>query len=383
MYIVSNNEANYLNSVDFEIMEQLPAGVWGIGYKPMIGTPYFYKMDYHTEYGKIYGNAEDISSHVIKAFETVNKSKNLGVLFSGKKGLGKSFTIKLIVEKLVDKYPVVIVNKYTKVIPEILTNLYNSVIVFDEFEKITRESSDDEGTKPQEKLLSVLDGSLNLNHNLFLLSINKVDQLDEHLLSRPGRIRYHYRFNSLDKSTIKEYCADNLIASRADDVEAIINTIGGSPVQSLDILQAIVEEANAFPELPIKDIASYINISEVAESVIFKVVMYYQGHQFVAEKHEKIILGHDGKYDFWADDIRISCAIPPKILSYVDECIPLEKTKIVSVSSCVDIYNYDRNDSFWKSLIDDDGDIQLERPSKDDFTIESISVRRNIDSFAF
>jgi hypothetical protein len=364
-------------------MEQLPAGVWGIGYKPMIGTPYFYKMDYHTEHGKIYGKAEDIASHVIKAFESVNKSKNLGVLFSGKKGLGKSFTIKLIVEKLVDKYPVVIVNKYTKLIPEILTHMHNSVIVFDEFEKITRESSGDEGTKPQETLLSVLDGSLNLNHNLFLLSINKVNQLDEHLLSRPGRIKYHYRFNSLDKSTIKDYCADNLIATRTDDVEAIINTIGGSSVQSLDILQAIVEEANAFPELPIKDIANYMNINEVSDSVIFKVVMSYQGHQFVVEQHEKITLCYDGKYDFWIGDIFISCAIPPKILSYVDEFLPLEKIKIVDVSNRVDIYNYDRNDSFWESLIDDDGDIQLERPSKDDFAIESISVRKDIASFAF
>lgn len=384
MYIVSNNEASHLNAVDFEILEQLPAGVWTIGYKPVIGNPYFYKIDYNILHGKIYGNAEDIASHVIKAFETVNCDKNLGVLFSGKKGLGKSLTIKLIVEKIVKQYPVIVINEYTKYIPDILTNLKNSVIVFDEFEKVTREKSEDEGITPQETLLSVLDGSVHLNHNLFLFSVNNVDQIDENMLSRPGRIKYHYRFNSIEKSTVEEYCADNLIASRAGDVEELINVIAGSKVQSMDILQSIVEEANNFPELSIKDISSYMNITECTDSLIFKTVLSYKGHKFVEETHQDLTIGYEGKLSYWAEDISVVVNIPKKTFSFLEEELSLEKSRIKSVCSPVRIENFDQNDKFWKSIKDDDDKvITLKNPSSLDFAIESISVRRDSNLYAF
>ena len=92
------------------------------------------------------------------------------------------------------------------------------VVVLDEFEKMFKKNEDDGGMTPQESLLSVLDGTKSLSHNLYLLSVNDIFALDENLISRPGRIRYHFRYENVSESAIKEYCKDNLIKSRWNDI---------------------------------------------------------------------------------------------------------------------------------------------------------------------
>ena len=75
---------------------------------PMRGF-YLEKTDYNTAHGKIYGKSDMIASHVADAYEKSNRS--LGVLFSGGKGLGKSLTTRLVIEKLINNHAVIIINK--------------------------------------------------------------------------------------------------------------------------------------------------------------------------------------------------------------------------------------------------------------------------------
>ena len=52
------DEATYFEGESLRTVEQLPAGAWGVGYRPMTNAPYFYKIgDYKTSHGKIYGDA--------------------------------------------------------------------------------------------------------------------------------------------------------------------------------------------------------------------------------------------------------------------------------------------------------------------------------------
>lgn len=39
MYIIANNEATYFEGEALKTVEQLPAGAWGIGYRPMTNAP--------------------------------------------------------------------------------------------------------------------------------------------------------------------------------------------------------------------------------------------------------------------------------------------------------------------------------------------------------
>ena len=67
MYIISDNEATYFEGEALGTEDQLPAGAWGVGYRPMTNAPYFYKIaDYKTSHGKIYGDAESFAKHVRK-----------------------------------------------------------------------------------------------------------------------------------------------------------------------------------------------------------------------------------------------------------------------------------------------------------------------------
>ena len=86
MYIISDNEATYFEGESLRTVDQLPAGAWGIGYRPVTNAPYFYKMeDYKTSHGKIYGDAESFAKHVWESYD-IEKDKNVGALFSGNKG---------------------------------------------------------------------------------------------------------------------------------------------------------------------------------------------------------------------------------------------------------------------------------------------------------
>lgn len=98
--------------------------------------PFFYKMeDYKTSHGKIYGDAENFAKHVWEAYD-IEKDKNVGALFSGNKGLGKSLTIRLIVEHYIKTKPIIVVDQYTDLLPGVLSDLKNCVVVLDEFEKM-------------------------------------------------------------------------------------------------------------------------------------------------------------------------------------------------------------------------------------------------------
>lgn len=381
MYVLTGNTAEYFEGDQLKISEQLSPGVWGIGYKPITNAPYLYKMDsYKTFHGKIYGHAQENADHVIKAYE-MEKTKNLGVLFSGKKGLGKSLTIRLIVEQLVKTHPVVIVDRFTTVIPSVLSDLHDAVIVLDEFEKMSRKTEKEDGMTPQESLLSTLDGTKSLTHNLYLLSVNNVCSLNDNLISRPGRIRYHYRYDNINKKIVEQYCEDNLIESRWGDIQSVFDAISSSDVRSLDILQALVAEMNVFPEASVADIMKYMNIGELQCAVDFKFVITVDGHPININDTWRNV-GRN-PYGWVIDDalyIRFHFEYPPMVETYLS-----------STQYKIDSWGYayigdfiDTTDPFWDQFKDRDGDYYIDfneviRSHKHNVVVTSVSVQKHFD----
>lgn len=381
MYIISYNEATYFEGESLRTVDQLPAGAWGIGYRPMTNAPYFYKMeDYKTSHGKIYGDADNFAKHVWESYD-IEKDKNVGALFSGNKGLGKSLTIRLIVEHYIKTKPIIVVDQYTNMLPNVLSDLKDCVVVLDEFEKMFK-NNDDEGMTPQESLLSVLDGTKSLSHNLYLLSVNDVFSLNENLISRPGRIRYHFRYENISEVAIEEYCKDNLIKSRWDDIDNLVDVLRGSRVQSLDIVQSIVKEMNAFPNMSVEDIAQIMNISENKLEIDINAVFSLDGHQFTESATWTV---SKGICKGWLDEY---CYIKFKLkeVSLKPAIIPTSNIQIDRWQGFYPDVNV--NDPFWASFKDEDGDIWISADDpafrrKHELKLETMTVTKHIDFGAF
>ena len=258
-YLIGKTNIDIIGDDAIDIRENLPVGFYKLEAAPMHGL-YLEKADYSTSHGKIYGKANIIASHVAEAYEKSDKS--LGVLFSGGKGLGKSLTTRLIIEKLKDKHPVIIINKYINGMFDFLEPIKNVIYLFDEFEKTMRgnvneQNDNDKSTTKQDQILTFLDGTASGTHNLFLLTVNNKCELNDNLLSRPGRIRYHYRFESCDADTIRSYCKDNLMKPELEP--EVVNTLTATRYVSLDIVRALVDELNDY-DVTVNEAMSYLNI---------------------------------------------------------------------------------------------------------------------------
>ena len=190
---------------------------------------------------KIYDlGIEDIMQKIEKTWNSdvfVNGDKNLGVIFNGLKGTGKTIGAKILSNRM--GIPVILVNApYNGLLDFIQSLCFECVVLIDEAEKTFHENG--------EILLKMIDGVYNEKRKLYLLTTNNL-YLDSNLLGRPGRIRYIKQFGNLKPKAIKEYLNDNLNdKSKAEDVIKAVDTL---EISTIDILKAIVDEVNIHGEI--------------------------------------------------------------------------------------------------------------------------------------
>lgn len=191
---------------------------------------------------KIYDlGCEDIFQRVITTWFSdsfIRDGKNLGVIFNGLKGTGKTIAAKLLSNRL--GLPVIVVSKPISGLLEFIQSLcFECIVLVDEAEK----TFDDES----ETLLKMIDGVYNNSRKLYLLTTNELT-VDENLLGRPGRIRYIKQFSNLTIKAVNDFIEDNLIdKSLRAQVVRILDKLS---ISTIDILKSIVEEANIYGELP-------------------------------------------------------------------------------------------------------------------------------------
>lgn len=263
MFLKLENTVKYVeaNSVDdLELSKGVPIGVWKLSCAQYVGF-YLEETEIKLSHGKIYGDAQNIADHVADAFEKNDPSKNLGVLFSGEKGLGKTLTTRLILEKFYNKKPIIIISEYINGMTDFISKFKGCVVLMDEFEKFTggnTDSEDENSLTKQESLLSIFDGNTGCSGNLFLLTVNNTYKLNENLKSRPGRMRYHYKFTSENATVVRNYCNDNL--NNKEIIEDVVETLGSAGFVSMDILSSFVDELNKFPDKKPSEVLKYFNI---------------------------------------------------------------------------------------------------------------------------
>lgn len=191
---------------------------------------------------KIYDlDCESIIARVIKTWTSdifTKSNKNLGVIFNGLKGTGKTIAAKLLSNRI--GLPVIIISHPVDGILEFIQSLcFECVILIDEAEK----TFDDE----QEVLLKMIDGVYNNTRKLYILTTNELD-IDKNLLGRPGRIRYIKEFGNLSFKAVSDVIDDNLNdQSLKEDVLKLVNTL---EISTIDVLKSIIEECNITGEVP-------------------------------------------------------------------------------------------------------------------------------------
>lgn len=246
MKVVKQGVELNICSDDLVVYDKIPAGFYKITeHASLLGTSItLEKIDDFKNDGKIYGNHKRRSEKVIERF--VAGKKNLGVILSGKKGIGKTLTARLIAIKMVEMgYPVIICSEYVRNVVEFLNHITQEVVVlFDEFEKIYKNhANDDDKPDRQESFLTLFDG-LTTSKKLFIITCNSLYGINDFLINRPGRLHFHFRFDDPGEEEIKEFLKDK-VKDISDDVLEKVVKFSKRIALNYDCLSAIATELQA------------------------------------------------------------------------------------------------------------------------------------------
>ena len=248
---------NYdIYSDNLEVLDNLPAKAFVVRFAKMKG---FYLQEYKiadiTE--KIYGSH---ASKVAKTLRTFNNfDRNLGVILSGDKGIGKSLFAKLLAkEAMKNGLPLIIVDEYIPGIASYLSEIEQEVVVmFDEFDKTFGGVKAGDGDQdPQTSMLSLFDGFSN-GKKLFVITCNSIVKLNDYLVNRPGRFHYHFMFGYPSVDEVREYLSDKLDKQYYNEINKVV-MFSKKVDLNYDCLRSIAYELNT--GLSFEDAIADLNI---------------------------------------------------------------------------------------------------------------------------
>ena len=246
--------------------DRLPAKTYTVRFEKMSGFFLEMRADLAVK-EKVYGVHPEKAGKVFQAFTRFER--NLGVILSGDKGIGKSLFARLLASKAVEEgYPVIIIDQFIPGIASYIESIeQGAVFLFDEFDKTFGGSGPmDNGGDPQAGLLSLFDGTSH-GKKLFLITCNSLHRLNDFLVNRPGRFHYHFRFEYPSSEEIREYLTDKLGSQYMGEIQKVI-LFSRKVALNFDCLRAIAFELSmggSF-ETVIQDL-NIINTRETAYDV--------------------------------------------------------------------------------------------------------------------
>ena len=333
MNVVNTNNIYRIYNDSLKTYPKLPARAYQVNFDKQSGF-YLSGYDEITIDEKIYGVHPEKVNKVLNSFKTFDR--NLGVILSGAKGIGKTLFGKMLSIKGIEKgYPLIIVNQYIPGIADYLNSIHQEIVVlFDEFDKTfylnkNRDSMED----PQTEMLTLFDG-LSQGKKLFIITCNELINLNDYLVNRPGRFHYHFRFDYPDGKQIKEYLEDKIPEEAFEEINKVIN-FSKKVSLNYDCLRAIAFELSLGEtfENAIKD----LNIVNLNRELYDLVVYFKDGEQCQVRDISLNLFRDDSAYievrDSKKDDITIT--FNPSYSEYSSE-----KDAVVIKGSFCDITSY-------------------------------------------
>ena len=309
MHIVESGKRYRIFNNAITTYDQLPPKTYRVDYDPE--TRIFSLLeahDFEIPETKIYGQHLDKVKKVLNSMDKMNR--NLGVILSGDKGIGKSLFSKCLGLKARKKgIPVILVNEYHEGIANFLEEIEQTVmILFDEYDK----TFDEKKHNCQAEMLSLFDG-VSAGKKLFVITCNEIQSLSQYLINRPGRFHYHFRFLFPTADEIRDYMEDKLDKQYYDEIE---NVIAFSVRMNLnyDCLRSIAFELNN--GLKFQEAINDLNIIRISQYKNIKIIVEFENQATLSGKIKEWQL-----YDNTITDMSIYLPDNIRPLSYVGEYI--------------------------------------------------------------
>ena len=223
MKLVSFGNTFHLYNDDVKTYDTLPADYYRVEYEQMAGYS-IKKMDHPFQINEtVYGVSQSKVDKVLHCYSLINR--NLGVLLSGDKGIGKSMFAKLLAIACVKRgIPVISITQNTPGLSTFLEDLnQEAMFLFDEFDKTFGYRDEDKNVDAQSSLLTLFDGTSAVSKRLFVVTCNDLYNLNDFLVNRPGRFHYHFRFDYSNSEEIRAYMRDKLDQSAWDQIDEIVS----------------------------------------------------------------------------------------------------------------------------------------------------------------
>lgn len=297
MKIVQSGARHNIFNDDLKVYDNLEVGTYAIRFDPKSGYSLERISNYQPTKDKIYGRTNERIEKVMKKFKAKD-GNNLGVLLSGKKGMGKTLLAQELSARAREEgLPVILVNQSTPSLVSFLDSIEQKVLVlFDEFEKVFDKV---DGDTSQEDLLTLFDGTSN-SQKLFVVTINDRYKTSEFLFNRTGRFYYHFKMANLDLDQICEYAEDNLIDKKN---LSIVKELGKVVKLNYDTLESIIEELNEGET--ILAIAEDLNIDMESKDSIYTIETTLDNGEVIKSRRELNLMAEkicfnaeEGAYDF-------------------------------------------------------------------------------------
>lgn len=309
MHIVESGKRYRIFNNAITTYDQLPPKTYRVDYDPDTRTFSLLEAhDFEIPETKIYGQHLDKVKKVLNSMDKMNR--NLGVILSGDKGIGKSLFSKCLGLKARKKgIPVILVNEYNEGIANFLEEIEQTVmILFDEYDK----TFNDKKYNCQAEMLSLFDG-VSAGKKLFVITCNEIQSLSQYLINRPGRFHYHFRFLYPTADEIRDYMEDKLDKQYYDEIE---NVIAFSVRMNLNYgcLRSIAFELNN--GLKFQQAINDLNIIRISQYKNIKIIVEFENQATLSGKIKEWQL-----YDNTITDMSIYLPDNIRPLSYVGEYI--------------------------------------------------------------
>lgn len=218
-----------------QLRDDLPAGVYNVGFHPMMG--FYLEQRYH-EFdlpANLFGDVEEKAEKLMKRYV---KNGEVSALLSGAKGSGKTLLAHVFANramKELGKAVVLVDNSFENPngLKDFLVDVGDAVFIFDEFAK---NFCDEE----QQGMLDFFSGSNAGKRATFVIE-NRWADINEFMLDRPGRMRFHFRYGKLPMDTIAEVC--DFFGVNKELKRLVLNYAARSLTIGMDTLNKLIEEA--------------------------------------------------------------------------------------------------------------------------------------------
>ncbi len=327
--------------------EKLPVQNYIVRCSPVKGFFLEKYSDIEIKESKIYGVHLEKIDKVLRSFESFER--NLGVILSGDKGIGKSLFAKLLCINARKKgYPVIVVDRFIPGIASYIESIEQEVVVlFDEFDKTFGDLRSREGELcPQASMLSLFDG-ISMGKKLFVITCNELRHLNDYLINRPGRFHYHFRFEYPSPEEIREYLRDKMHRKHYGEIDNVIS-FSKKVNLNYDCLRAIAFEISNGSTF--RDAIRDLNIVNV-EASRYDVILLFENGMTLGAYSTHLNLFDQGQKKIYLYDERGNN--PAEVIFNAKNCV-FDGTQMANIVKGCDLivhfYDEDSEDELVKQL---------------------------------